>query len=114
MNLAEIKNGIVTNIIFVDPNNIPDFCASWPEAVEGCQIGGSYADGVFIPLPEPEPEPPTLEQQKAARAAAYRNEADPINFKLQRGEATEAQWLAKVAEIKARFPYPEVSDHVHD
>lgn len=107
MNKAEIKDGIVINIILVDPTSIPDWCADWPEATEGCQIGGSYADGVFTPLPEPEPEPPTLEQQKAARAAAYSNEADPLFFMSQRGEATEAEWLAKVAEIKARFPYPE-------
>lgn len=49
---------------------------------------------------------PTLEQQSAARAAAYNSEADPLFFKAQRGEATEAEWLAKIAEIKARFPYP--------
>lgn len=49
---------------------------------------------------------PTSDQQQAARAEAYRNEADPLFFMSQRGEATEAEWLAKVAEIKARFPYP--------
>lgn len=104
---AEIKDGIVTNIILVDPANIPDWCADWPDATEGCQIGGSYADGVFTPLPEPEPKPPTLEQQQAARAAAYALEADPLFFMSQRGEATTDEWLAKIAEIKARFPYPE-------
>jgi len=106
MNIVEIKDGIVTNIIVVDPNNIPDFCVDWPEATEGCQIGGSYVDGVFIPLPEPEPEPPTLKQQQVARAAAYRKEADPLFFKAQRGEATMDEWLALVAEIKTRYPYP--------
>ena len=108
MNLAEIKNGIVTNVIVVDPNNIPDFCADWPEVTEGCQIGGSYVNGVFIPLPEPEPEPPTLEQQQAARAKAYVKESDPIFFQWQRGGATEQEWLDKIAEIKLRYPYPEV------
>ena len=108
MQKAEIKNGIVTNVIVVDPTNIPDWCADWPEATEGCQIGGSYADGVFIPVPVPEPEPPTLEQQKAARASAYTLEADPLFFQAQRGKATEAEWLDKIAEIEARFPYPEV------
>jgi len=108
MNLADIKNGIVANIILVDPNNIPDFCADWPEATEGCQIGGSYVGGVFIPLPEPEPEPPTLKQQQVARAATYRNEADPLFFKYQRSEATEQEWLDKIEEIKLRYPYPEV------
>ena len=49
---------------------------------------------------------PSLEQQQAARAEAYRVEADPIFFKAQRGEATMDEWLAKVAEIKALYPYP--------
>ena len=49
---------------------------------------------------------PTLEQQQAARAEAYKDEADPLFFKAQRGEATVEEWQAKVAEIKARFPYP--------
>ena len=41
------------------------------------------------------------------RAAAYAAEADPLFFKSQRGEATTAEWEAKVAEIKARYPYPD-------
>ena len=57
---------------------------------------------VYVP-----PEPPTLAQQKAARAAAYRNESDPLFFQAQRGEATNQDWLDKIAEIQARFPYPE-------
>ena len=40
------------------------------------------------------------------RSAAYSAEADPLFFKAQRGEATTEEWTAKVAEIKARFPYP--------
>jgi len=44
--------------------------------------------------------------RKQQRAAAYAQEADPLFFKAQRGEATTAEWEAKVAEIKARFPYP--------
>jgi hypothetical protein len=38
------------------------------------------------------------------RKAAYQNEADPLFFKAQRGEATMEEWQAKVAEIKTRFP----------
>jgi hypothetical protein len=49
---------------------------------------------------------PTLEQQQEARAAAYKAESDPLFFKAQRGEATLEEWQAKVAEIKACFPYP--------
>ena len=44
---------------------------------------------------------------EARRAAAYAAEADPLFFKSQRGEATTAEWEAKVAEIKARYPYPD-------
>lgn len=40
------------------------------------------------------------------RANAYREESDPVFFKSQRGEAMPEEWLAKVAEIKARFPKP--------
>jgi hypothetical protein len=49
---------------------------------------------------------PTLDQQKEARASAYKAETDPLFFKAQRGEATMDEWLALVAEIKTRYPYP--------
>jgi hypothetical protein len=45
---------------------------------------------------------------KANRAAAYATESDPLFFKAQRGKATHQEWLDKIAEIEARFPYPEV------
>ena len=51
-----------------------------------------------------------LEQAKQQRATAYRNEADPLFFQAQRGEATVAEWEAKVAEIRARYPYPEEAE----
>jgi len=38
------------------------------------------------------------------RHTAYVAEADPLFFKAQRGEGTMAEWEAKVAEIKARYP----------
>ena len=37
------------------------------------------------------------------RQSAYQAESDPLFFKWQRGEATEQEWLDKIAEIKARF-----------
>lgn len=43
--------------------------------------------------------------QKEKRAAAYRSESDPLFFKYQREEATKEEWLSKVAEITARYPY---------
>jgi hypothetical protein len=43
-------------------------------------------------------------EAEASRKAAYEQEADPMFFKWQAGEATEAEWKAKRDEIKARFP----------
>lgn len=53
--------------------------------------------------PEPaDPSPPI--DYAALRHAAYIAESDPIFFKALRGEATQQEWLDKVAEIKARWP----------
>lgn len=41
------------------------------------------------------------------RQYAYQTEADPLFFKWQTGEGTEAGWLAKRAEIAERYPYPD-------
>jgi hypothetical protein len=46
-------------------------------------------------------------EAQAKRAAAYRDEADPLFFMWQAGEVAEAEWMDKRAEIRARFPYPE-------
>jgi hypothetical protein len=76
-------------------------------------VNGKTGEEQLIPLTAEEiaernqPYVPTQKQQKANRASAYRSEADPLFFKAQRGEATTDEWTAKVAEIKARFPYPE-------
>ena len=44
------------------------------------------------------------EQAERNRKAAYQTESDPLFFKWQAGEATQAEWQAKRSEIKARFP----------
>jgi hypothetical protein len=48
----------------------------------------------------------TVANQQAAQSRhnAYVAESDPLFFKAQRGEGTMADWEAKVAEIKARYP----------
>jgi hypothetical protein len=62
-------------------------------------------DGIaWVAVPEPAP---TKAVQEAIRQAAYASESDPLFFMSQRGEATVEEWQAKVAEIKARYPYPE-------
>ena len=50
-----------------------------------------------------EKEKATVERK---RRSAYEAEADPLYFGWQRGENTEQDWLDKVAEIRARYPYP--------
>lgn len=42
-----------------------------------------------------------------ARAVAYRETTDPIFFQYQRGDKTEAEWLAAVQAVKTAHPYPE-------
>lgn len=42
-----------------------------------------------------------------ARARAYREKADPVFFEFQRGDATEAEWLAAVQAVRDAHPYPE-------
>lgn len=58
------------------------------------------------------PPPPSADEltaiAEAQRQAAYQSEADPLFFKWQAGESTEAEWLAKREEIGARFPYPSI------
>lgn len=45
------------------------------------------------------------ERIEAQRRVAYQEEADPIFFMIQRGEASLEDWEAKILEVKARFPY---------
>jgi len=99
---AVIEDGVVTNMALAEE----DFAAEmgWVLPTEGVTIGWLYEDGVFSPPPAP--APPSREVQSAARAAAYATESDPLFFKAQRGEATMDEWLALVAEIKTRYPYP--------
>ena len=66
------------------------------------QIDQSLVDAAAVTVAAEQ----TLATAKLNRSKAYVAEADPLFFKAQRGEATTDEWTAKVAEIKARFPYP--------
>jgi hypothetical protein len=99
MKFAIIENGVVSNVVVADApleNN-------WVET-EQAGPGWLYQNGEFLPPP---PVVPSKDEQEAKRKAAYEAEADPLFFMSQRGEATVEEWQAKVAEIKARYPYPE-------
>jgi hypothetical protein len=45
-----------------------------------------------------------IDNASQLRQQAYQTESDPLFFKWQAGEATEAEWKAKRDEIKSRFP----------
>ena len=76
---------------------------------DDAQPGWVYKDGVFAPVEADPAEALAAEltKQRAARQVTYTAETDPLFFKWQAGEATEAEWLAKREEIRTRFPYPE-------
>jgi hypothetical protein len=96
-----IEGGVVVNAVLAEA----DFALEqgWVLLPDGVGPNWLYDGSTFA---EPLPVVPTREAQEAKRAKAYIAEADPLFFMSQRGEATEAEWLAKVAKIKARFPYP--------
>jgi hypothetical protein len=48
-----------------------------------------------------------FEAVQKQRQAAYQAESDPVFFDFQRGDATEAEWLAAVEAVKAAHPYPQ-------
>lgn len=93
-----IEGGVVVNAVLAEE----DFAAEqgWVLLPEGVGPTWLYDGSTFS---APLPYVPSMEVQSAARAEAYRTEADPLFFKAQRGEATMDEWLAKVAEIKARY-----------
>lgn len=82
MNFALIENNIVTNIVVAKTRDDLDDNSDWIECPKDLGIGDNY--------------------QEYKRGQAYIKEADPLFFKWQRGEATEQEWLDKIAEIKAR------------
>jgi len=56
---------------------------------------------------------PTNSEQQELRAAAFRDECDPLFFKWHRGENNAAgtpygedQYRAAVDAVRARYPYP--------
>jgi hypothetical protein len=44
------------------------------------------------------------ERADRLRAAAYRNESDPLGMKYLREEVTKEEWEAKIKEIRERYP----------
>jgi hypothetical protein len=106
MRAAHIIDSVVVNVIEVvslDSFSVDEgFLVedSGSESLGGwAEVGGSYREGKFYPYR------PTNGEQSENRRKAYEAEADPIFFLIQRGEATQEEWQAKIAEIKERYPY---------
>ena len=104
---------------FYDPTihgaNIPPDAVEITDQQHADLLSGQAAGKVITADANGNPEltdPPALTHDQLLRraqderAAAYRAEADPLFFKAQRQEATMADWNAKIAEIRARFPDP--------
>jgi hypothetical protein len=94
----------VLNVIIVEDLSFPVAQGTLIEDISTqetgfAQAGGYYIGGRFYP------PRPTNEEQSEARKKAYEAEADPIFFMMQRGEATQEQYDAKLKEIKDRYPY---------
>lgn len=110
MKLAEIsKNGTVTNIIVVDPNAIPDWCKTWPEATEEARIGGTYADGVFTAPAQPQQVTvtnPTLSRLDFC-LALLRLEILPMD---ECKAAARGEWPATFAAFVAGLPVAEAAE----
>lgn len=105
------KSAVDCTVTFAAHGPVP-FTASAADATAHSQdifarcVAGEFGPvGAYTAPPAPpEPPAPPAPAYVAHRRAAYIAEADPLFFMSQRGEATQAQWLDKVAEIKARWP----------
>jgi len=105
MRFIQVQDNVVVNSS-IDNNR--DAAPSGWQQHDTAQIGWSFNGTDFVaPVQPPEP-PPTREEQEANRRAFYAAEADPIAMQMLRDEATKDEWLAKIEEIKTRFPYPTV------
>lgn len=103
MRFIQVQGNVVVNASTDDSRDAaPD---GW-QAHDTAQIGWVFDGADFAAPARPSEPPPTRAEQEANRQRAYSAEADPIAMQMLRDEATKDEWLAKIEEIKARFPYP--------
>jgi hypothetical protein len=96
-------------IVIEQPQPQVDYTKNVTEETPNLMNGEWYQDWVVTDATPEEivqRQADMLNATKQQRAIAYRNESDPIFFKAQRNEATMDEWLAKVNEIKSRYPDP--------
>lgn len=100
MRKAKIENGVVVNLIEVDPAQIPDWCADWPDAeIPGCAPGWTLtADGTFAPPPAP---PVTVDEATARINAMIDAAAVEITGTVP--EVERLSWTAKEQAARAHL-----------
>lgn len=103
--LGEVNTGysLEDNILYKDvpaTDNYYSYCYSYTEADGYVCVNQELLDSNIYSAKQA-----FNAEQKKKRFLAYTVESDPIFFKSQRGEATNQEWLDKIAEIDARFPY---------
>lgn len=52
MRKAQVIDGVVVNVIEVDPDNVPDWCADWPDAEDAAGPGDTFDGEAFSPSAE--------------------------------------------------------------
>lgn len=98
------------------PSDVVEITAEHHAALLDGQAAGKViaADKNGLPVLQdpPAPAPLTFEQVQAQRQAAYVAESDPLKNEAEYDaivagtDPDYTAWLAKVAEIKARYPLP--------
>ena len=102
----------VNAVVIAEGTPGDDWLSTNPNAVEvtgldpqpGVGTGWAYVEEAWV---APVPPAPTREEVEAQRRSAYQSDSDPLFFGWQRGENTEAEWLAAVQAVKDAHPYPE-------
>lgn len=115
---GKIYNFVDDNYISGNKNVIPQDIKGYDEDIDMDKVSKNKTreNGIFIYYldngivkkrtdDEIKAMPEYVEYQKRQRAEAYKNEADPIFFKYQRGEATQQEWQDKIQAIRDKFPY---------
>lgn len=92
MRLAQIENGVVVNVIEVDPQDVPEWAADWPEA--GNAGPGSAYDGQTFTAPV-EVSTATAEDVRAEAARRLSLLASPYS------REERETWHIQVAEAEA-------------
>lgn len=87
-------------------SDIPDFDSSTHKVVEATPVNvdGTWTQAWDVVELSADELAARAQEVEQSRRLAYQREADPLYFKWQRGEATQQEWLDKIAEIKAAYP----------